>query len=910
MEIKVNEKCVRITKNDIAADRLFDTACQIEANPDKFYLLDPSIDMKLWEVINNFNELNEQSDLNNENTMIDLTGIKFAYEIMFTEKTFLSKNPKDTSMQDAIPVKNLSEILECFEVKEDGLLVKDYQIIIDDSLAAAAGEEDEPSKQDDFQDALATLFQQFIFLGLKVDIKRSSEIKLDQIKRKFRSCYEDLLDKLVAQQTQLTKVSEEQLSEGGKARKRWIAENLDAIPTLMKKAQSRPIRIAAMGTKKAGKSVVINSLIGEEYAPTDLVLPTPNAITYVPVQSDEITLIYDGKTMPFDTAMAVRKYIKEEFIKAQQFTGDGSQLGDMVVQYPAKGLGNYEIMDTPGPNFAGAGKEHEKIAEACIRRADVCIFVMNYANHLSNDEVNFLKKIRDYFAAENKFYSLLIIVNWIDKRYESGGEKSVNRVVDYIKDRLEKLDYKNIATFGTSALQYFYLQKARLIAKQDKYEMLNVDIVRKLKKTHKAEMTVLSFVKNSLDQLADFHNINSPNDKTLEVSSGMPYLIDYTRYIGEQKVDSEIVSHVMHEIDIRYSNIKNALLITQLSELRNASETEYEKLLELFNAVNKTIADEKKKIDMAANNGLTQDGMIYRTQKSLDSARNQWKKEANDNIEFYINKKKFAPGDIRGIHQEDQKMIEKLVFDINQATVVTGEKITDISLGDIKKAWHKEFFISQEEIMQESEAIINKKVEEVRIELNKGDDAYKRLAEFAVPELPASFSKLDLGGILLSELDPSEINAIAKMSYYEYEQRYKKSDRREGAFESFFGWIGDCFTGDYETETRSSYKVEKFKEELIASITAKTNKAIEAKIADTKEKCDKDMRLIFASIEKQLQVFIEQYQTLFMKLKEDIELAAGHAKEKQEAFDRDIAFFNEINENMRSLLALWEDIRK
>ena len=64
---------------------------------------------------------------------------------------------------------------------------------------------------------------------------------------------------------------------------------------------------------------------------------------------------------------------------------------------------------------------------------------MNYSNHLTNDEVTFLKNIHSLFKENNKFYSLFITVNRIDERYAVNEEKSVDRILDYISTRLEDL---------------------------------------------------------------------------------------------------------------------------------------------------------------------------------------------------------------------------------------------------------------------------------------------------------------------------------------------------------------------------------------------------------------------------------------------------------------------------------------
>ena len=77
---------------------------------------------------------------------------------------------------------------------------------------------------------------------------------------------------------------------------------------------------------------------------------------------------------------------------------------DRTIHYPCNDLNGCEIWDTPGLNYAGASDEHRKNAEACIREVDVCIFVMDYAKYLTDDEVNFPESIRSVFQKNDKFY--------------------------------------------------------------------------------------------------------------------------------------------------------------------------------------------------------------------------------------------------------------------------------------------------------------------------------------------------------------------------------------------------------------------------------------------------------------------------------------------------------------------------
>ena len=131
--------------------------------------------------------------------------------------------------------------------------------------------------------------------------------------------------------------------------------------------------------------------------------------------------------------------IGNEFKNAQKETGEGASLPDMEITYPSnRGLNGYEIWDTPGPNVAFTG-EHEKNAKERVAQADECIFVMNYSNHLTTDEVNFLKYAHEIFQKNNKFYSLFITVNRIDERYDVNEEKIIWAIVSNVSTRRIKI---------------------------------------------------------------------------------------------------------------------------------------------------------------------------------------------------------------------------------------------------------------------------------------------------------------------------------------------------------------------------------------------------------------------------------------------------------------------------------------
>ena len=543
--------CYIIKPYDLDESKIDETAKYIKANikNKKIFLLGTDVKEKLYEVIEKISN----------KAKVNLTAGRFAYEIVFKYPTELyCKNEK------VADIKKFSEIVEKLNYDENGYVNGNYLVVIDDK---------QEKDKENIQKEIATLFQQIVFLNLDLDICTKTELEIKYKKDIFRKNYETILDTVkksfneIEQIEKDKKIDGKDLTDESFEKVQKIKNSLSIIKKGIEDAKARPIRIAVMGTKKAGKSVIINSLLNCDYAPTSLELPTPNNIIYTPNNKDKrLCLSYNGEKKTFDKHEELKKYLTDEFEKAQYKTGKGSDLPDMTIYYPSNDLTGFEILDTHGSNFANAGDEHAKKTEEAIKIADVCIFVMNYSNHLTTDEVNYLKKIHDYFKEHDKFYSLFITVNRIDERYYSTDvEKSVIRIIDYIRNRLEDLKYNNISVFGTSALQSFYLEKVRQL--QEKYKMksislsdLNSDIIDDLKEKYEDDdekVTPLNFIRNSFIQMKDFHKIKNPNGEQLNLLSSIPQLRKYCQYIGEQQADIEIVNAVLFKISMNLAIIKN-----------------------------------------------------------------------------------------------------------------------------------------------------------------------------------------------------------------------------------------------------------------------------------------------------------------------------------------------------------------
>ena len=153
-----------------------------------------------------------------------------------------------------------------------------------------------------------------------------------------------------------------------------------------------PLRVAIAGKVKAGKSTLLNALVGEELAPTDAGECTKIVTWYV-----------DG------IAYRVTLHPTEGTPRQVPFTRDGGamdvHLGDtpsddvshLVIEWPSASLKAMTLIDTPGIaslSESVSAKTHEFLAstEDHLTPADAVLYLMR---HLHSSDVNFLETFHD-----------------------------------------------------------------------------------------------------------------------------------------------------------------------------------------------------------------------------------------------------------------------------------------------------------------------------------------------------------------------------------------------------------------------------------------------------------------------------------------------------------------------------------
>ncbi|MDQ0339746.1 putative GTPase [Caldalkalibacillus uzonensis] len=183
-------------------------------------------------------------------------------------------------------------------------------------------------------------------------------------------------------------------------------ETVHKLDAYLEKWQEQTLHIGFCGLFSAGKSTMINTLLGEALLPSN---PIPTSANVVAIRYGEpraVIYLTSGSLLTLDLDRL------EEW-KTFCTNGDEAERVDIFYPHPllAKGV---TLLDTPGVD--STDPRHQSATEAALHLADVVVFVTDY--HYVQSEVNFsfVKRLKE----QGKY--LYLVVNQIDKHQDPGGD--------------------------------------------------------------------------------------------------------------------------------------------------------------------------------------------------------------------------------------------------------------------------------------------------------------------------------------------------------------------------------------------------------------------------------------------------------------------------------------------------------
>ena len=281
--------------------------------------------------------------------------------------------------------------------------------------------------------------------------------------------------------------------------------------------------ITFIGTKKAGKSSLLNAILGADYSPSSAELPTPNKVTYT-WGKDETAIRFEceGNTKTFQKPSDLREYLANEFRKANK---NSSALAPMNIYLPnfPEDLKNFSVIDTPGPNFAAAGEAHKQVTQDAMKEMQHVIFVMNYSAHLTFNEMELFEKTYKIFNNKRRHQTVIIAVNRIDEMYAANEIKSYERFADYIKRRLNAQGYDNFVVVSVSAITAVYVEKIRQLLPNQIPNLKNA-LEDLADNSDEDNLTIIDFIEQTLKRLRRFHGLKVDSLDQIKSTSRVSFL--------------------------------------------------------------------------------------------------------------------------------------------------------------------------------------------------------------------------------------------------------------------------------------------------------------------------------------------------------------------------------------------------
>lgn len=794
---------------------------------------------------------------------------------------------KETGCSIKENIVTLSELIE--DLDEDNL--DSYQIIIDT----------------DDKIFTSDIIQSFNYLNLDIEVimkkEKAERARANAFKKGFYK-----MSKSIAKAQDL--ISDLDLIDELSGEKENILCILKSIEENLDKAKERDLNISVMATKKSGKSVVVNSFLEEQYAPTSLELPTPNTCVYKNSKDGRIRLIYGEQNICFDSPEDIYKYTYNEFKRAQNDPEIACSIDDMEIHYTKNNndFASFAIVDTPGPNYAGANSSknginmHKENAYKWIEKSDVVIFLVNYSNYLTLDEEAFFKDIKSQFEKHDKFYSLVVAVNKLDEMYLSECEnKSVVRFLDYIRCKLSSLGYKGFIVLGVSARSYFDIIKVsqidnrelKFLGESKRIEQLSgIELRQRLKKLKrkyigKNQMTVLSFVDDQLEKLECFQGIDDVSLDILRERSGMQKLIEYTTYIAMQKANTELYSSIIRSIDELFVRLKNLDVVKNILDAKLQKQEEIEeiekmlqKMIDSFDSLQKEIGenvsfeslrdDLTDEISESRKDRIDQISEVYEEKidrfimrlrmKDKDDLKEM--KNEGFNIDFSLNN--------TGIEEEINKLIGNLLNQVN----------LDI---DQKEKYFKECDTTIKEIVHTFSEKIKKdyNLKDFNITVPKVDHAFSRKPLSKIP-------KININSINIKEevLDSIEF--------------------KENFFEKFINHFLENKIGTYSIDSKKITEIKNNWLEVIRDSVEGEYILLFANLEENIFKCIDDLKI---EISKSAENLINTYRSTFSEILKDLSITKMNVEEQMNYLDAKLQFFDQIEDKMSVFTDIWTGIR-
>lgn len=366
--------------------------------------------------------------------------------------------------------------------------------------------------------------------------------------------------------------------------------------TYLLSTSKNPLKVVLMGEVKAGKSTLINAIVGENVSPVGVTETTAVILEISHGMEKEGTIHRKNGTTETMSTPLLYQLLEENRNNSNFYT----EIESVKLSFPLSSLQDIHIVDTPGIETITTA--NQETTQNFIQKADVVIWVLS-ALHLG--QANIEDQIMDV-AGHGK--PIVLLINRIDQI-----TGSVESVVDYAKDEyglytnaifpisgyqaLEGRKNSDESLYEKSGLKAVmeYLEKNINIAaeevKEDSFQKSISQIFRKEVHLSKMILKNIRFSENSLHhRIEDIHYYHSKVTEGIQREAKLWLESEFMQKEEAavmnliQSNSKSLLSNNISEIKkmlIEYSdeNYISAHLSSFWTELSNYSQVEIEKAL-------------------------------------------------------------------------------------------------------------------------------------------------------------------------------------------------------------------------------------------------------------------------------------------------------------------------------------------
>ncbi len=174
----------------------------------------------------------------------------------------------------------------------------------------------------------------------------------------------------------------------------------------------QPLRVAIAGKVKAGKSTLLNALVGEQIAATDAAECTRVVTWYQDGPAPTVVLHpHVGSPRP----LPVRRNDGALIIDMQE--GSAEQVERLVVDWPSQSLRSTTLIDTPGIASTSTAISQRTVtfltpADEAVTEADAVVYLMR---HLHATDAQFLDSFRDQAVSQASAANTVAVLSRADE---------------------------------------------------------------------------------------------------------------------------------------------------------------------------------------------------------------------------------------------------------------------------------------------------------------------------------------------------------------------------------------------------------------------------------------------------------------------------------------------------------------